>query len=37
MSNSKISLCLLKGLADFVATASSVIVGVVIAHLYFLD
>lgn len=37
MSNSKISLCLLKSLVDFVAATSSVIVGVVIAHLYFLD
>lgn len=37
MSNSKISLCLLKSLVDFVTAASSVIVGVVIAHLYFLD
>lgn len=37
MSNSKICLCLLKCLVDFVAAASSVIVGVVIAHLYFLN
>ena len=37
MSNSKISLCLLKSLVDFVTATSSVIVGVVIAHLYFLD
>lgn len=37
MSNSKICLCLLKGLVDFVTTTAPVIVGVVIAHLYFLD
>ena len=37
MNNKEIFLCLIKGLVDFVAATSSVIVGVVIAHLYFLD
>lgn len=37
MNNEEILLYLIKGLVDFVAAASSVVVGVVIAHLYFLD
>lgn len=37
MNNEEIFLCLIKGLVDFVAAASSVVVGVVIAHLYFLN